>query len=255
MRSRGIKPGFFKNEDLAELEFGIRLLFIGLWTMADREGRLEDRIRKIKIELFPADNVDIDDMLNKLHGAGFVHRYVIKNKGYIQIINFKKHQSPHIKEPPSTIPAPDLSDTCLVQNSLTAVLLTASSLTADSCIIDSCIKPTTTTRTENIFIDCFAQNEKRIRELYPHADFEAERETCIAHYRKSNPPLDCYPVILKWFQRVPKVKGREPPKTFEQIKMDNTRQAMREFVGGEYDGSGQKTICVTHGRPVSGVPL
>jgi hypothetical protein len=205
MRSRGIKPGFFKNEDLAELEFGTRLLFIGLWTMADREGRLEDRIRKIKIELFPADNVDIDAMLVQLHGAGFVHRYVIDNKGYIQIINFKKHQSPHMKEPPSTIPAPDMHHTSQVQNALTAVLLTASSLT-----VDSCSKPTTATRTENIFIDCFAQNEKRIKELYPHADYEAERETCIAHYRTSNPPLDCYPVVLKWFQRVPKNKSPAP---------------------------------------------
>ena len=51
-RARNIKPGFFKNEFLADLPFETRLLFIGLWTLADREGRLEDRPRKIKMELF-----------------------------------------------------------------------------------------------------------------------------------------------------------------------------------------------------------
>ena len=37
-RSRNIKPGFFKNEHLAECQPLARLLFIGLWTLADREG-------------------------------------------------------------------------------------------------------------------------------------------------------------------------------------------------------------------------
>jgi len=37
-RSRNIKPGFFKNDHLVELPFEYRLLFAGLWTLADREG-------------------------------------------------------------------------------------------------------------------------------------------------------------------------------------------------------------------------
>jgi hypothetical protein len=47
-RTRQIKPGFFKNDELAELPIEARLLFAGLWTIADREGRLEDRPKKIK---------------------------------------------------------------------------------------------------------------------------------------------------------------------------------------------------------------
>lgn len=83
-------------------------MFIGLWCMADREGRLEDRPKRIKMELFPADNVDVDELAQCLHGAGFVQRYVVENTAYIQVVNFKKHQSPHVKEAPSIIPAPDL---------------------------------------------------------------------------------------------------------------------------------------------------
>ena len=59
-RARNIKPSFFTNEDLVELPFEDRLLFIGLWTLADREGRLEDRPKRIKMAVFPADNVDVD---------------------------------------------------------------------------------------------------------------------------------------------------------------------------------------------------
>ena len=48
-RSRNIKPGFFKNEDLLDLPYEYRLLFVGLWTLADREGYLEDRPKRIRM--------------------------------------------------------------------------------------------------------------------------------------------------------------------------------------------------------------
>lgn len=57
-RIRYLKPDFFKDEDLAEHPFWIRLLFQGLWNIADREGRLEDRIKRINVDVFPYDNVD-----------------------------------------------------------------------------------------------------------------------------------------------------------------------------------------------------
>lgn len=106
MRARNIKPGFFKNEDLIELSFETRLLFVGLWCLADREGRLEDRPKRIKLELFPGDSVDIEKMLSELSDAGFVLRFTHNSSRYIQVLNFKKHQNPHCKERGSTIPAP-----------------------------------------------------------------------------------------------------------------------------------------------------
>jgi len=48
-RTRSIKPSFFKNEFLAECEPMARLLFVGLWTLADRDGRLELRPRRIEL--------------------------------------------------------------------------------------------------------------------------------------------------------------------------------------------------------------
>lgn len=107
-RSRNIKPAFFTNDSLAECQPLARLLFIGLWTIADREGRLEDRPKKIKAEILPYDNIDCDFLLHELHENGFIIRYCADDISYIQVVNFVKHQNPHMKEGESTIPAPDL---------------------------------------------------------------------------------------------------------------------------------------------------
>jgi hypothetical protein len=103
-RSRNIKPGFYKNEDLAECSVLARLLFPGLWLLADREGRLEDRPKRIKGEIFPFDNVDTNELLNELKQWGFIKRYQVGEKNYIQVLNFCSHQSPHCTEKDSVIP-------------------------------------------------------------------------------------------------------------------------------------------------------
>ena len=133
-RSRNIKPGFFKNELLVELAFEYRLLFIGLWTMADRAGRLEDRPTKIRMELFPADDVDVNAGLQALHDAGFVQRYEVAGKKLIQVLAWAKHQNPHIKEAKSTLPAPDEHHACTGQAPAKADTSPADSLIPDSLI-------------------------------------------------------------------------------------------------------------------------
>ncbi|MCO8073036.1 hypothetical protein NI470_05955 [Acinetobacter lwoffii] len=103
-RARNIKPSFFINEDLVELSFETRLLFIGLWTLCDREGYLEDKPKKIKMAVFPADDVNVDQMLDELQESGFLIRYVAANSKCIFLPTFKKHQNPHHKETISDVP-------------------------------------------------------------------------------------------------------------------------------------------------------
>jgi hypothetical protein len=106
-RSRNIKPGFFKNEDLAECSAWARLCFIGLWTLADREGRLEDRAKRIKAELFAYDSVDVEPLLVELAARDFILRFKDgAGLGIIQVIEFTKHQSPHFKEAKSVLASP-----------------------------------------------------------------------------------------------------------------------------------------------------
>jgi hypothetical protein len=107
MRSRNIKPGLFKNELLGEEDPIYSLLFAGLWTLADKEGRLEFRPKRIKAELFPyRPMLDLTLSLAWLNDNSFITVYKKDQNSYIQINNWKKHQSPHHKEQDSMIPAP-----------------------------------------------------------------------------------------------------------------------------------------------------
>jgi hypothetical protein len=105
-RTRNIKPGFFLNEELAEIEPLGRLLFAGLWTIADREGRIEDRPKRIKAELLPYDDCDVDRLLDSLHENGFIVRYKVNGESYLEVKNFTKHQHIVGTEAKSIIPPP-----------------------------------------------------------------------------------------------------------------------------------------------------
>ena len=104
-RARNIKPSFFNNEQMAEVgPFG-RLLFIALWTLADREGRVEDRPKRIAVQALPFDrDANVDALLDDLQRAGFIIRYQAEGVRCIEVVNFVKHQHPHPKEPPSELP-------------------------------------------------------------------------------------------------------------------------------------------------------
>lgn len=104
MRARNIKPGFYRNEDLAECSFAARLLFPGLWMLADRMGRLEYRPKRWKGEIFPYDNVDTVELFAELETHGLVKSYESAGIKYVWIPKFSAHQIPHHREKESLIP-------------------------------------------------------------------------------------------------------------------------------------------------------
>lgn len=104
-RIRTIRPEFFLDTELSELPVAARLFFIGLWTQADREGRLEDNPKRLKAQIFPWDNVDSEKLLATL-SPRFVTRYEAEGRRYVQVNTFTKHQRPHPREAASEIPAP-----------------------------------------------------------------------------------------------------------------------------------------------------
>lgn len=105
-RKRTIAPGFFKNEDLGACSPLARLLFAGMWCWADREGRLEDRPRRIKAEILPYDDgVDGEQLVAELATHGFLDRYEVNGQRFIQILHFDTYQDPHPNETKSVIPA------------------------------------------------------------------------------------------------------------------------------------------------------
>lgn len=110
MRARTIKPGFWDNEDLAALPAHARLLFIGIWGMADRDGRLEDRPARIRAKVFPYEpEVEVDRFLTSLHEQGFIMRYEVAGIRLIEVPGFKKHQNPHPNEKAYGYPAREIT--------------------------------------------------------------------------------------------------------------------------------------------------
>lgn len=105
-RARNIKFDFFRNEHLAELDPYARLLFIGLWTLADKEGRLEYRPKRIGADIFPYESVDVVKFHEDLSQAGFIRIYRAEGVDCIQIEKFVKHQKPHPNEKASELPPP-----------------------------------------------------------------------------------------------------------------------------------------------------
>lgn len=105
-RARNIKPSFYKNEHLAECEPMARLLFIGLWTLADRDGRLEHRPLRIKAELFPYENCDFASLLKQLADRGFVRAYESGDVKVLEIPKFREHQRCHPDERSEGLPPP-----------------------------------------------------------------------------------------------------------------------------------------------------
>lgn len=105
-----MSPEFFKDDRCCELSLGARLMFLAVLMMADREGRLEDRINRIVITAFPYEfdsfGDEAEEMLDELLSFGFVDRYEVGGASYLQVCEFLKFQSPTGKERPSKIPPP-----------------------------------------------------------------------------------------------------------------------------------------------------
>jgi hypothetical protein len=144
-RARNIKPSFFTNELLGTEDPMVSLTFAGLWCLADKEGILEDRPLRIKAELFPyRENLDVNGYLTVLQRLGFIHRYVVNGVGYLQVINFEKHQCPHHTEKSKKYPkyhdVKDLTVKSPLSTGEKQVPTRSDSLIHDSLIPDSLIE-------------------------------------------------------------------------------------------------------------------
>jgi hypothetical protein len=144
------------NETLGTADPLYSLIFEGLWCMADREGRLEDRPLRIHASINPyRPSASTVLALDWLVRERFVIRYVIGGVGYLAVVNFCDHQQPHIKEAPSKIPpppkveenqelatAPDKhgASTVLAPEIPALAALNPSSLTPDSGLLNPCIR-------------------------------------------------------------------------------------------------------------------
>lgn len=106
MRIRTIKPEFFTHEGLFDAEAStglpLRVAFIGLWCVADREGKFRWEPRRLGVQILPYDQIDFSDVLDGLGDHGFIIRSSCGAFGSIP--SFLDHQCPNLREVASTIP-------------------------------------------------------------------------------------------------------------------------------------------------------
>lgn len=107
-RARNIKPQFFTNDELSELPPLARLLFIGLWTIADFRGCFEYKPKRLKVQLLPYDDCDIEQLVSALEKSRFISIYSVQGQTFGKVLNFNKHQNPHKNEKEKGSDIPDI---------------------------------------------------------------------------------------------------------------------------------------------------
>lgn len=109
-RIRSIKPEFWESSTLGKCARDARLLFLGLISHADDEGRQRGGARLVLGKVFPYDEDlsanDIEGLIGELVGAGLITLYEVDEQRYIEINSWSEHQ--RIEKPKrSTFPGPD----------------------------------------------------------------------------------------------------------------------------------------------------
>ena len=106
---RMIDPAFWQSEKVAELPFDVRLLFIGLISNADDQGRMRALPALIRTKVFPIDDVSlewIESGLQAIQAQAGVILYRANGKDLLQIRKWWTFQSPSWAWP-SDYPPPD----------------------------------------------------------------------------------------------------------------------------------------------------
>jgi len=109
-RIRTIKPDYWGDPKTARLTLPARLLFIGLLTESDDEGRFLASGKRLAGSLFPNDSdvtpAKVLGWLAELERVGFIRRYCADGVEYAHIPGFITHQ--RVSHPsPSRLPNPE----------------------------------------------------------------------------------------------------------------------------------------------------
>lgn len=99
-RIRTIKPEFWVDDQIVELDYATRLLFIGLWNFVDDEGYVEYKAKRIKMQIFPADSLDVSGMLTNLLDMGRLAQFASDQGDLLRVVNWDRHQK--ISHPTAT---------------------------------------------------------------------------------------------------------------------------------------------------------
>jgi hypothetical protein len=108
-RIRTIKPEFFTSEQVTECSIPARLMFAGMWCFCDDQGVHPDSPKRLKMEVFPADDLpatDIGKLIDELVNVGLLARFESEGRRSLFVTGWARHQ--RIDRPNFRFPAPPI---------------------------------------------------------------------------------------------------------------------------------------------------
>ena len=104
-RIRTVKPEFWTSEQIVSCSMPTRLLFIGMWNFCDDNGVHPASASRLKMEVFPGDNIEVENMIKELITKGLLAEYQVDGKNFWIVTGWKKHQK--IDRPVPRYPLPE----------------------------------------------------------------------------------------------------------------------------------------------------
>lgn len=283
-RIRTIKPEFFTSEQVMEISPLSRLLFIGIWPFCDDHGVHVASTKTLKAEVFPADDIslsDIENLMSELFSQRLVVEYSANGRNYWHITGWERHQKiekPNYKHPfpyeqnqivtkeSPTIRRPFADHSTTESNGMESngveeeerkKTLSVSQAKADTIPYGSIIESA-----NSILGKKYRATEKhksliraRWSEGYRECDFDKVcRNMAVtwgadAKMQAYLRPETLFGTKMDGYLNTSPVpcNQRQDLKTIDQIKMERLKQNMVDFLGGDYDGPGQETVCLVDG--------
>lgn len=95
---------------MAKLSHGARLLYVGLWCMADDHGRGRANLHLMKAHVFPMDDFlsleDVGTFYKEIATAVLVEEYLAEGRQYYYVLSWEKHQAARFRRGEPQHPAP-----------------------------------------------------------------------------------------------------------------------------------------------------
>jgi hypothetical protein len=99
-RKRSISSGIWENEVVQALSDPAFKVWVGIWSVSDRNGVFPWRPRKWAMRFAPRNIHDAERLFQELLDGGLVEKFEAEGEAYGFSVKWSRHQDPHIDEPP-----------------------------------------------------------------------------------------------------------------------------------------------------------
>lgn len=99
-RRRSISSGIWENEVVQALSDPAFKIWVGVWSVSDRNGVFPWRPLKWAMRFAPRNINEAEQLFQELLHGGLVEKFEAQGEAYGFSVKWSRHQDPHIDEPP-----------------------------------------------------------------------------------------------------------------------------------------------------------